>query len=126
MTNANVEAKNVDPEQTENNVDPEQTAPIGAVWSGSTLFDQKAFETFQQMTKADDFCCIVIIRVNCTFPITEWESQSDSVPERILLKDWFEKKNQQATKNHVKLPRMQRVNCTSPITEPQSTGQESA
>ena len=23
-----------------NNVDPDQTAPLGAVWSGSTLFDQ--------------------------------------------------------------------------------------
>ena len=26
----------------ENSVDPEQTAPIGAVWSGSTLFALKA------------------------------------------------------------------------------------
>ena len=29
MTNLSIEA---------NSVDPEQTAPIGAVWSGSTLF----------------------------------------------------------------------------------------
>ena len=26
-----------------NSVDPEQTAPIGAVWSGSTLFAIEAF-----------------------------------------------------------------------------------
>ena len=25
-----------------NSVDPEQTAPIGAVWSGTTLFDKEA------------------------------------------------------------------------------------
>ena len=36
---------------------PEQTAPIGAVWSGSTLFAIEASETFQQTRKADDFCC---------------------------------------------------------------------
>ena len=29
-----------------NRVDPEQTAPIGAVWSGSTLFAIEAFYTF--------------------------------------------------------------------------------
>ena len=38
-------------------MDPDQTAPIGAVCSGSTLFVGKASKTFQQMTKADDFCC---------------------------------------------------------------------
>ena len=31
-------------------VDPDQTAPTGAVWSGSTLFDQKASQTFKQTT----------------------------------------------------------------------------
>ena len=40
-----------------NSVDPEQTAPIGAVWSGSTLFAKEASLTFQQTRKADDFCC---------------------------------------------------------------------
>ena len=39
-----------------NSVDPEQTAPIGAVWSGSTLFPIEASLTFQQRRKADDFC----------------------------------------------------------------------
>ena len=33
-------------------MDPEQTAPIGAVWSGSTLFVIEASQTFQQMRKA--------------------------------------------------------------------------
>ena len=33
-----------------NSVDPEQTAPIGAIWSGSTLFGIKASLTSQQMT----------------------------------------------------------------------------
>ena len=33
-------------------MDPDQTAPIG-----STLFVGKASKTFQQKTKADDFCC---------------------------------------------------------------------
>ena len=40
-----------------NSVDLEQTAPIGAVWSASTLFAIEASETFQQTRKADDFCC---------------------------------------------------------------------
>ena len=39
-------------------MDPDQTAPTGAVWSGSTLFDQHASKTFQQRTKADDFAVI--------------------------------------------------------------------
>ena len=38
-------------------MDPDQTAPIGAVRSGSTLFVGQASKTFQQTTKADDFCC---------------------------------------------------------------------
>ena len=40
-----------------NSVEPEQTAPIGEVWSGSTLFAIEATKTFQQTRKADDFCC---------------------------------------------------------------------
>ena len=40
-----------------NSVDPEQTAPIGAVYSGSTLFAIEASKTFQQKNKAEDFCC---------------------------------------------------------------------
>ena len=40
-----------------NSVGPDQNAPIGAAWSGSTLFVGKASKTFQQTTKADDFCC---------------------------------------------------------------------
>ena len=31
-----------------NSVDPEQTAPIGAIWSGSTLLAIEASKTFQQ------------------------------------------------------------------------------
>ena len=38
-------------------MDPEETAPVGAVWSGSTLFAIEASYTFQQTRKADDFCC---------------------------------------------------------------------
>ena len=37
-----------------NSMDPEHTAPIGAVWSGSTLFAIEASSTFQQTRKADD------------------------------------------------------------------------
>ena len=48
MINVSIEA---------NGVEPDQTAPTGAVWSGSTLFDQKVSKTFQQITKADRFCC---------------------------------------------------------------------
>ena len=40
-----------------NSLNPEQTAPIEAVWSGSTLFVIEASYTFQQTRKADDFCC---------------------------------------------------------------------
>ena len=40
-----------------NSVDLEQTAPIGAAWSRFTLFAIEASETFQQTSKADDFCC---------------------------------------------------------------------
>ena len=46
-----------------NSVDPDQTAPIGAVWSESTLFVEKASKTFQQTTKAADFCCDWRLRV---------------------------------------------------------------
>ena len=38
-------------------MDPEQTAPIGAVWSGSTQFAIEANQKFQQTRKADDFSC---------------------------------------------------------------------
>ena len=48
MTNLSIEA---------NSVDPEQTAPIGAVWSGATLFVIEASYIVQQTRKADDFCC---------------------------------------------------------------------
>ena len=41
-----------------NNVDQEQTAPIGAVWSVSTLFVIEVSWTFsRRRRKADDFCC---------------------------------------------------------------------
>ena len=40
-----------------NSVDPDQTAPLGAVWSGSTLFVGKVSKIFQQTAKADNFCC---------------------------------------------------------------------
>ena len=45
-----------------NSMDPEQTAPFGAVWSGSTLFDIEASYTFQQTRKAEDFCCDLRIK----------------------------------------------------------------
>ena len=41
-----------------NSVDPEQTAPIGAVWSGPTLFDsifQFVFSNVTQLFATDDF-----------------------------------------------------------------------
>ena len=41
----------------ENSVDPDKTAPTGAVWSGSTLFEKDASKTCRQMTKADDIWC---------------------------------------------------------------------
>ena len=57
-------------------MDPDQTAPIGAVWSGSTLLAPigavwsgftllaiEASQTFQQTRKADDFCCDWRIKV---------------------------------------------------------------
>ena len=57
-----------------NNVDPDQTAPIGAVYSGSTLFASilnssvMAGNYLQQTTSADDiFRCIFFLcalRVN--------------------------------------------------------------
>ena len=51
-----------------NSVDPDQTAPIGAVWSGSTLF-ASIFNSsvmlgnyLQEMTSADDiFRCIFFL-----------------------------------------------------------------
>ena len=49
-------------------VDPDQTAPIGAVCSGSTLFDSilnssvKSGNYLQQLTSADDiFRCIFFL-----------------------------------------------------------------
>ena len=38
-----------------NSVDLDQADPIG---SGSKLFAKKVSKTFQQATKADDFCCV--------------------------------------------------------------------
>ena len=40
-----------------NSVDLDQTHPIGAVWSGSTMFIVKSTKPFQQTTKAEAFCC---------------------------------------------------------------------
>ena len=40
-------------------MDPDQTAPTGAVWSGSTLFDQEASKTFQQTTG------VLRVKTNC-------------------------------------------------------------
>ena len=39
---------------------PDKTAPT----SGSTLFVEEASKTFQQTTKADDFCCIGALMVD--------------------------------------------------------------
>ena len=41
LTNVSVKA---------NSVNPDQTAPVGAVWSGSRLFNQEAFKPSQQTT----------------------------------------------------------------------------
>ena len=53
-------------------MDPDQSAPIGAVGSGSTLFVGKASKTFQQTTKADDFCYDWLFngQINHTFTVT--------------------------------------------------------
>ena len=49
-------------------MDLDQTAPIGAVWSGSSLFVEEASKTFQQITKSDDLCYIGVLKVNkCDF-----------------------------------------------------------
>ena len=47
-----------------NSVNPEQTAPIGAVWSGSTLFVIEASYTFQQTRKQTTFVAIGAFRVS--------------------------------------------------------------
>ena len=46
LTNESMEA---------NRVDPDRTA-LGAVRSGSTLFIEEASKTFQQISRADNFC----------------------------------------------------------------------
>ena len=46
-----------------NSVDPEQTAPIGAVWSGSTLFAIGARD-FSRWEKQMTFVVIGALRVN--------------------------------------------------------------
>ena len=38
-------------------MDPDKTARLGTVLSESTLFVGKASKTFQQTTKAVEFCC---------------------------------------------------------------------
>ena len=48
LTNLSIEA---------NNVDPDQTAPIGAVWSGSTMFVQDAFFNIRADDKTDAIYC---------------------------------------------------------------------
>ena len=74
-------------------MDPDQTAPIGAVYSGSTLFASignlsvMLGNYLQQTTSADDiFRCI------------------------FFLGTLRVKKYLQTTKNHEKLPSMQRLN----------------
>ena len=69
-----------------NRVDPEQTAPIGSVWSGSTLFAIEASLTFQQMWIADDFCChsrmkglILFVIFSFHGSICDWCYSSDHV-----------------------------------------------
>ena len=47
-----------------NSVDPEQTAPIGAVWFGSTLFALEATKTLQQTRNQTNFVAIGALRVN--------------------------------------------------------------
>ena len=51
-------------------MNPDLTAPTGAVRSGSTLFDQEASKTFQQITKADDliFALMLITFANSLDP----------------------------------------------------------
>ena len=40
-------------------VDPDQTAPMGAVWFGSTLIVEEASNAFQQTTKANDLWLVL-------------------------------------------------------------------
>ena len=47
----------------ENSVDPDQTDPTGSVWSGSTLFEQKASKYFYRWQKQMNFCVIGAKRV---------------------------------------------------------------
>ena len=47
-----------------NSVDPEQTAPIGAVWSGFTLFAIEASEHCSGQEKQTTFVAIGALRVN--------------------------------------------------------------
>ena len=49
-----------------NSVDPDQTAPLGAVWSGSTLFAKMTFKiTIKQKTKQMTIVVIGAFRVKC-------------------------------------------------------------
>ena len=62
-----------------NSMDPDQTAPLGAVWSGSTLFASKLNSSlmlgnyFQQTASADEiFRCIFFLgtlRVKISFVV---------------------------------------------------------
>ena len=45
-------------DESPNSVDPDKIAPIGTVWSGSTLLAKEAYKTFQQMTKQMTFIVI--------------------------------------------------------------------
>ena len=44
-------------------MDPDQTAPIGAVWSGSTLFVKEACENFSRRQDQTTFVLIGALRV---------------------------------------------------------------
>ena len=55
-----------------NSVDPDQTRPIGADWSWSILFVEKASKTSscKQKTKTNNFCCDWRLRVELCSVIT--------------------------------------------------------
>ena len=100
-----------------NSVEPEQTAPIGAVWTGSTLFAIEASKHFSRRGKqtttvavgalrvnsflaSGDFCRLLITFANSLDPDLKTDVLSvltliqtvwyfDSDPEKNIWKSWF-------------------------------------
>ena len=69
-----------------NSVDPEQTAPIGAVWSGPTLFAKEVLKHFSRREKQTTFGAIGALRVKNKRASTRgnlfiaWEQQGTVQP----------------------------------------------